>query len=301
LSDGRIRDSVRNSTVKGSTLKATLNDPALRGKLRMELNEPTEGVIYWYIKFNIALDPDSVSKDTMYITETNGYILDASITYDSDRNVIVINPLDPFAEDEFYVLTITRQVKSSKGVNMKKIVNILFKIFNNKISDFKIMKDNEKVAKPKPKPEHLKRELAEKNAHKAAKGAGDTGARHYTFMKDDVAESLGERLPSVYPKINFWVALTGLALIIIAIIIQVYYFYYVSLAVAGLGIFHIIAQLLRKDNRSTIFYILGASSFYDENYKKAKKRFERALQLNPLNEYAEFGLSKLSYYLNNKH
>jgi hypothetical protein len=283
-----LRTSVKDSTVKNKTFKATMNDPALRGKLRMDVDEPTDGVIYWYIKFNIALEPESVSKETMNIMETNGYILDAIISYDSERNVIVICPIDTYAEDIFYILTITKQVRSAKGVNMKKEVHILFKILNNRISEFQIMKDTVTVPKPKKKPKQIKTQT---------KTATETNAKYYTFMKDG-KQPQGERLPTVYPKINLWLGIAGFLMMILAVFVlsDNFYFLMAAFVTVGVGVLHIIIQLCLKKNRSIISYIFGSGSFHNGDYAKARMRFERALALDGHNEYAEYALNKLAYY-----
>ncbi len=54
--------------------------------------------------------------------------LKTRISYDTINRYIEIEPLDPYTENESYILTVTQNVKSIGGKNLKKSVQIQFKI-----------------------------------------------------------------------------------------------------------------------------------------------------------------------------
>lgn len=99
----------------------------LSNKVKQDLKFKT-GNFVWRIKFNTPLDPGSLSKDTMYVSKTDGTRLRAAIKYDVSNNQIEVEPLEPYAQDEFYFLNITTKVKSKGGQHLKQPVQIKFKL-----------------------------------------------------------------------------------------------------------------------------------------------------------------------------
>lgn len=279
-----IRKAVLKSTVKDDKIKIAANDPALRGKIHVDIKDPNDGV-YWYIKFNIPLDPSSVSKKTMRVTETNGYILNSIITYADEDNMIVISPIDPYLQNEFYVLTVTTDVKSARGNNLKKEIHILFKLIDNQISEFKILQSTVKIPPPKVKPESEKRKTAE------------MVAKYYSFTNDVKEKVKADKLPFADININVLSGIIGLALVLSGVLyVHNFYFTVISSVICGAGILHIISQLSKKELRATISYDFGVMSFNRGKYKKAHKRFKKSLVLDPQNEYAEYALNKVAFY-----
>lgn len=280
-----VRRSVQKSTVKDDKIKIAANDPTLRGKIHVNIKDPSEGV-YWYIKFNIPLDPSSVSKKTMRVTETNGYILNSIITYTDTENLIIISPIDPYLQNEFYILTVTTDVKSAKGNNLKKEIHILFKLIDNKISEFKILQSTVKIPAPHPKPESEKRKTAE------------LVSKHYSFTNEVSADIKKDKLPFADIRMNVLLGIVGLMLVLASILyVHNFYFTLISSILCAVGTLHIISQLSKKELRAVIFYDLGAMSFNAGKYKKANKRLKKAMALDPNNEYAEYGLNKITFYL----
>ncbi len=99
----------------------------LKEKVKQDLKFKT-GVFLWRVKFNTPLDPASVNNESMYVSKTNGEHLNAKIHYDAENMQIEVEPLEPYAQDEFYILNITTRVKSQHGQKLGKPVQIKFKL-----------------------------------------------------------------------------------------------------------------------------------------------------------------------------
>ncbi|MDR1705831.1 MAG: hypothetical protein LBS19_14260 [Clostridiales bacterium] len=259
------------------------NDPRLAGKLKVRLDD-SEGPVLWYIKFNIVLDPESVSSETTTVTETNGYILETDIAYDTERNLIVITPTDPYEEGVFYVLTISKKVRSAGGQQMGRDIHILFKIKNKKIEEYKMVPAGTKIAAARKKPEKLK---------------AQTAARVYGFspeQKKRIESVKAGTLPFDKMNINIALAVLSIPVTLIGVIGALTPVVYAGAALLLGGILHIIIQLRNKSRRSAFQYNAGVFLFNAGRYKAALKRFERAVELNPHNEMAEHAVNKSSFY-----
>ena len=99
----------------------------LQNKVRQDLKFRT-GNFLWKIKFNVPLDPKTVNKDTMYVTNSQNQRLGAYIRYDTKNEIIEVEPLEAYATNELYALTITTDVKSKGGQSLKEPVQIRFKL-----------------------------------------------------------------------------------------------------------------------------------------------------------------------------
>lgn len=282
--EDEVRKAVLKSTVKDEKIKIAANDPSLRGKIRVDIKDMSQGV-YWYIKFNIPLDPASVSKHTMKVTETNGYILNSIFTYTEVDNMIVISPIDPYLPNEFYILTVTTDVRSAKGNNLKKEIHVLFKLIENKVTEFQILKSTVKVPEPRVKPESEKRKTAE------------AVAKYYSFTNEVKNKVKPDRLPFADMRINVLLGILGLALVLASLYIDWFIFTVISSVLCATGILHIIVQLLKKELQASILYNLGVMNFNRGKYKKADKRFKSSARLDPNNEYTEYALNKVTFYL----
>ena len=86
------------------------------------------GKFVWRVKFNTALDPKSVNNVNVYVTTLNQTPLSTNISYDTINNAIEIEPLEPYLENESYILNVTQNVKSKGGKNLKKMVKIQFRL-----------------------------------------------------------------------------------------------------------------------------------------------------------------------------
>lgn len=99
----------------------------LEKKVQQNLKFKT-GKFVWQIKFNTQLDPTTVNNINLYVTTLNLTPLRTHITYDPERNIIFIEPLDAYSKDESYILNITTKVKSKGGKNLKQPVKLQFKL-----------------------------------------------------------------------------------------------------------------------------------------------------------------------------
>lgn len=86
------------------------------------------GNFVWRIKFTAPLNPATVNNKNLYVTSANQVPLKTYITYDSVNKYIEIQPVEPYMENETYILTITKNVKSQGGQYLNKNIQIQFKI-----------------------------------------------------------------------------------------------------------------------------------------------------------------------------
>ena len=99
----------------------------LQNKVRQDLKSRT-GNFLWKIKINIPLDPKTVNNVNLYVTSLNLTPLRTAIRYNSLENEIEIEPLEPYAQNESYILNITTNVKSLGGKSLKQPLQVQFKI-----------------------------------------------------------------------------------------------------------------------------------------------------------------------------
>ncbi len=101
--------------------------PNLANKVKQNLKFKT-GNFVWKVRFNIPLDPKTVNKDTMYVANSSNQKLRTYIKYDTQSETIDVEPLEPYAANEYYYLTITTEVKSKGGQSLPEPVQIKFKL-----------------------------------------------------------------------------------------------------------------------------------------------------------------------------
>lgn len=101
----------------------------LENKVRQDLKFKT-GNFLWKIKFNVPLDPKTVNNVNLYVTTVNLAPLKTAIRYNSLENEIEIEPLEPYAQEESYILNITTNVTSLSGKPLKEPLQVQFKIDN---------------------------------------------------------------------------------------------------------------------------------------------------------------------------
>ena len=99
----------------------------LENKVIQDLKFRT-GNFVWRIKFNVPLDPKTVNNVNLYVTSINLAPLRTSIRYNSMDNEIEIEPLEPYAQNESYVLNITTNVASLNGKHLAEPLQVQFKI-----------------------------------------------------------------------------------------------------------------------------------------------------------------------------
>jgi len=257
------------------------SSPGLKDKLHIDIKDSAD-VIYWHIKFNIPLDETSVSQKTTGVTDTKGYILNTEIRYSQKSNLISIRPLEPYVQNEYYILSISKTVRSANLQSLKNDIHILFKLKNNVISKFKILPPNVTVPKPKKKPKSMQNK--------------NLNSKVYSFDKYKDGEN-GDNLPFASIFINPFIGALGIFSFFGSVIMNNWIFIAVSGVIAGIGVLHIIKQVADKKFRSNFIYNRGVRCFKKEKYEKASSLFSKAIELNPENEYAEYAKNKVFYYL----
>ncbi len=271
--------------MKNENIRISTSIPSLKGKIHVDINEPTERA-YWYIRFNIPLNKSSVNRDTMNVTDTDGYIMRTYISYDENDNLIVIVPLDSYEQNRFYLLNISKQVQSAKGQNLKNEIHILFKLLDNRISQFEILKRTAKVPTPRPRPANYDQL--------------NTKSKVYSFEKENTAVSeraSNDVLPFAPMKINVLLGLAGLIAVLVSFQLNIQLLIIASIIACAAGLAHIVLQLSKREFRSALAYNRGVMCFNSEKYRKANILFKKSVSLNEENEFAEYALNKVSFYL----
>jgi len=267
-----MKDNIQHSRIRIAT-----TDPKLKEKIRTNITGNTES-IYWYIRFNIPLDPSTVSHKTMGVTDTGGYIMRTDISYDSDKNLIVISPLDTYEQNRYYLLRVSRKVRPVKGRRLKSQINILFKLINNQISEYKILRQNVKI------PAAKRRTPSYDVIH--------TRSKVYSADGQEIESIKQDKLPIADLNINILPGVIGLLLVIGSVFFGNVMLIIFSVLVCAGGLAYMFSQLVKPSNRSIRFYNRGAKEFNRKKYEKAKHLFERSYSLDENNEYAEYAITK---------
>ena len=111
----------------GNYLEFESMTQGLEDKVRQDMKYKT-GNFIWKIKFNTPLDPKTVNNVNLYVTSLNLSPLKTAIRYNSLENEIEIEPLEPYAQSESYILNITTNVTSLGGKPLKEPLQVQFKI-----------------------------------------------------------------------------------------------------------------------------------------------------------------------------
>ncbi len=98
----------------------------LENKVIQDLKFKT-GNFLWKIKFNVPLDPKTVNNVNLYVTTAGLTPLRTAIRYNSMENEVEVEPLEPYAQDESYILNITTKVTSLSGKPLKEPLQVQFK------------------------------------------------------------------------------------------------------------------------------------------------------------------------------
>lgn len=86
------------------------------------------GNFVWRVHFNIPLNPQTVNNMNLYVTTLAQVPLKTNIRYDAVHNLVEIEPLEPYAQNEPYLLHVTKNVRSKSGKKMKDDIIIQFKL-----------------------------------------------------------------------------------------------------------------------------------------------------------------------------
>ena len=264
MSDGKIR--------------LATTDPRLKDKVSIELSGNVERV-YWYIKFNIALDETTVTQRNMSVTDTEGYIMRTNMRYDSDENRIVVSPLESYIEGIYYLLNISKQVKSARGNPMKREIHILFKLQNGQISEYELLKSTVKAPKPVARPKNYETMMAKKYSAKSV---------DQKFSKDD--------LDYKELNINILLCILGILFMLVSFYLSNTILILTALLICIAGVVHVCVQAFKATFRAAIQYNLGVMHFNNGNYAKAAKRINKAAKITPRDEEIEFAQTKIKLH-----
>lgn len=106
--------------IEGST-------PGIEHKIKQTLKFKT-GNFVWRIRFTTELDPNTINNINMFVTTLNQTPLKTKIHYDTLQGYVEIEPVEPYAQNESYILSITKNVQSKGGQSLKSNLKIQFRI-----------------------------------------------------------------------------------------------------------------------------------------------------------------------------
>lgn len=82
----------------------------------------------WTIKFNMTLDPSSISNQTIYVIDEWGYPVDVEVVCGEDSRNVVVKPVIPYKEGYTYELIISKEVRAASGASLKQPMRMRFSI-----------------------------------------------------------------------------------------------------------------------------------------------------------------------------
>ncbi len=267
---------------EGKQIKVSVSNPSLNDRIMYKIDPEKSDTIFWYIKFNILLDESTVNDKTMYVTDLAGYKMRTFIEYSEEYNVISISPIDTYSKDTYYILHISKNVKSKKGNKLKRKINIVFKLVNSQISSYEVLKHDDEVPEPKPRPKNY-------NPEKVV-------SKVYGFSSDEFNKNGQDNLPYLPFKINPFIGIAGLLIVIIGLILNLIVAL-IGVLISILGVVHLVLQLRDNEKLATYTYNQGVKEFRAKNYVKAEKLFKKAFEHDKYNEHIEFALNRVKYYL----
>lgn len=272
-------------------IKVHSTDKTLTEKMKTDIGN-TKEKIYWYLRFNLNLDETSVSEETTQVTDTDGFIFKTVVRYNGNKKFIVIEPLEPYEEDKYYILHISEKVRSENLQNLKEAVHVLFKILNGHISYYKILDSSVKV----PKPVHRKEPKTKVYLFQKEKGTSEEKQKSKKNKKETINED-EDTLNGLKVSFNPLIGTGGVLGFMVGAVLQNMLVVAGAGAIALVGITHIGMQIKDKEFRSRVSYNRGVSKFNKKDYVKANKFFEKALAINPNNEHAEYAINKNSFLM----
>ncbi|MFV0503009.1 MAG: tetratricopeptide repeat protein [Lachnospirales bacterium] len=264
---------------KGIRLKAS--NPNLESKIHRKIDR-SKDTVYWYIKFNIPLDPNSVNGGSMYVTDIGGYVMETFIEYSEKSNLISISPIDTYEQKVYYILNITTSVRSAKGNRLPRKVYILFRLENDAISEYELLKKDVVVPVPQKRPKNY--------------NINNVRSKIYGLNKD-LNHASDVQLKTVPFRVNIILGLIGLAILILSIVSKNLNLIITGIIISVGGIAHIIWQIIKKEKRAAIYYNLAMLNYNKDNYLQANKYFNKAFEMDPYNELYEYATNKIKYYL----
>ena len=94
-------------------------------KVKQELKFKT-GKFVWRVKFTAPLNPATVNNNNLYVTDSQGNLMNTIIRYDAEKNYIEIEPATVYTPLETYTLNVTKRVESQGGQKLKQEVQVRF-------------------------------------------------------------------------------------------------------------------------------------------------------------------------------
>lgn len=270
-----------------SKIKIATTDPNLKDKISARLIGDNLDQIHWYIRFSAPLDPATVTAKNMAVTDTEGYIMRTVIRYDEGRNMIAVSPLDSYMEGIYYILHISKKVKSDKGKPLGKEVYVLFKLLDGKISEYELLKSTVRPPKPVPRPKNYDNMMLKKHIPQAQR------ARH---EKEMARYEDKNTIPYKEININILISLIGFTGLIASLYFDIGFIIPIFTGLSLLGVAHIIKQTVKPAFRARVRYNIGAVHFNKGRYEKAKKHLRRAYRLNSKDEDVEHALYRLKLH-----
>jgi hypothetical protein len=265
-------------------MRVAASVPGLKNKIKTEITGAID-VIHWYIRFNIPLDELTVNDQTMQVTDTDGYIMRTDISYEATQNRICISPLDTYEENRYYLLYISQKVCSARGQPLKTKIHILFKLYKAQVSEYKIMKQDVKLPKPKARPADYDTRQKNRVPNMIDTLYGNAESKRET-----------DHMSGVQIKIKAWLGLLGVVLVLLGFALQQLWLVAPAVGVCFVGMVHLGAQLRDKDIAGKMHYNKGVRLFNQARYQAAKDAFEKSNRSNPGNDLAKYGLYKVGLY-----
>ncbi|MCL2048156.1 MAG: tetratricopeptide repeat protein [Defluviitaleaceae bacterium] len=267
--------------MQNSKIRVAVSDPKLKDKIKIDISGPLD-TVHWFIRFNIPLDESTVNEKNMEVTDTDGYVMRTDISYNDDSNRIIISPLDSYEDRRYYLLKISKKVRSKKGQNLKTIISILFKLYQGEISEYKVLKQDVPVPPSRPRP---------RNYDEIQK---TRGANYLDNYSENVQKRT--RMSPVPMGINPIIGIVGFIMVFVGFSANSLGLIIASMVVCALGAAHIFKQWQNKIFRAKMQYNKGVRYFNRMQYKESKIAFEKAVALNPDNELAKYGLVRVAIY-----
>jgi len=278
---------MEEDSMSDSKIRIASSVPGLKNKIKTDISGPTD-VIHWYIRFNIPLDELTVNDQTMQVTDTDGYIMRTDISYQSNQNRICISPLDTYEENRYYLLNISKKVCSARGQPLKTKIHILFKLYKAQVSEYKVLKRDVVLPKPRNRP-----------ADYDARQANRVPNAIDTVYGDGVSRATVERMDTVQIKVNMVLGLFGLVLVLLGFALSQLWLVALAAGVCIIGALHLGAQLRNRETAGKIHYNRGVRCYNRARYQAARDAFEKSERTNPGNNLAKYGLYKIGQHTKN--
>jgi len=276
-------------------IRVSASVPGLKNKVRANLTGGID-IVHWYIRFNIPLDETTVSDHTMQVTDTDGYIMRTDISYQSRDNRICISPLDTYEEGRFYLLNISKKVCSARGQPLKTTIHILFKLYKSQVSEYKVLKQDVALPKPVERPADYDERQATRPPSNLEVMFDEKKAKELMEVHTQSQPTPNDRMETLPVRFNLWTGLVGLVLVLLGFAVNALWVVALAAGVCIIGAAHLFTQLRDKELASKMHYNSGVRAFNHQNFDEARKSFEKALQVNPKNIPAKYGLERIRIY-----